>query len=234
MTADHTTVEQASSAAQPRDDLALAQRIAAGDRMAFEALMRQHNRRLFRLARATLRDDAEAEDALQDAYIAAYRSIAQFRGDAALGTWLSRLVLNACLARMRRAARRDNVIPITSGVQDLDADTIMNADAERPDEAAARTEMRRLIERKIDALPETFRVVFVLRSVEEMTVAETAECLGIPDATVRSRHFRAKSLLREALAQEIDLAERDVFEFGGAHCDRIVASVLAEIGSSTS
>lgn len=211
------------------DDRALAQRIAAGDRVAFEHLMRQHNRRLYRLARATLRDDTEAEDALQDAYIAAFRSIAQFRGEAALRTWLSRLVLNECFARMRRAARRDNVIPMSSGAHEPDIDTIMTRDAERPDEAASRSEMRRLIERKIDALPESFRIVFVLRSIEEMSVEETAECLGIPEATVRSRHFRAKSLLREALAQEIDLAERDVFEFGGAHCDRVVASVLAHL-----
>ena len=98
-----------ASATADDDDRALVQRIVAGDRRAFERLMRRHNRRLYRLARATLRDDAEAEDALQDAYVAAYRSIAQFRGDAALGTWLSRLVLNECFARLRRTARRENV-----------------------------------------------------------------------------------------------------------------------------
>ncbi len=90
--------------------------------------------------------------------------------------------------------------------------------------------MRALLERKLDGLPESFRVVFVLRSVEELSVEETAAWLGIPEATVRSRHFRAKSLLREALAKEIDLAERDLFEFGGAHCDRVVAAVMRRLG----
>jgi len=214
------------------DDHALAQRIVAGDRRAFERLMRRYNRRLYRLARATLRDDSEAEDALQDAYVAAFRSIAQFRGEAALGTWLSRLVLNECFARLRRSARRENVIPMVAVPSHMDIDAMIEHDAERPEDAAERSEMRRLLERKIDELPETFRTVFVLRSVEEMSVEETAECLGIPEATVRTRHFRAKSLLRAALAQEIDLAERDVFEFAGVLCDRTVAAVLARVAES--
>lgn len=191
--------------------------------------MRLYNRRLYRLARATMREDAEAEDALQEAYLTAYRSIAQFRGEAALGTWLSRLVLNECLGRLRRSARRQNVIPMIGTHHEIDLDAMIKHDAETPDQAAARTEMRQLLERKIDELPESFRIVFVLRSVEEMSVEETAQCLAIPEATVRSRHFRAKSLLREALAHELDLAERDVFEFGGAHCDRIVAAVMARV-----
>jgi RNA polymerase sigma-70 factor (ECF subfamily) len=101
--------------------------------------------------------------------------------------------------------------------------------ADTPDAAAMRAEMRALIERKLDALPADFRVVFVLRSVEELTVEEVAQALGIPEATVRSRHFRARSMLRESMAQEIDLAERDLFEFGGDHCDRVVAGVLAHL-----
>ena len=104
--------------------------------------------------------------------------------------------------------------------------------AESPDAALVRTQMRQLLERKLDALPEAFRSVFVLRAVEELSVEETAQSLGIPEATVRSRHFRARSLLREALAQEIDLAERDLYEFGGAHCDRVVAAVMARIAGA--
>ena len=99
--------------------------------------------------------------------------------------------------------------------------------------AADRAQMRAILERRIDALPEAFRAVFVLRSVEELTVEETAECLGIPAETVRSRHFRAKSLLREALAREVDIAERSVWEFAGARCDGIVARVLARIAAGT-
>lgn len=209
--------------------MASVESIGTGDRAAFEQLMRQYNRRLYRLARATLRDDAEAEDALQDAYLAAYRSIHQFRGDSALSTWLSRLVLNECFGRLRRGARRQKVIPMVSPTQEMDA--VAEPDTDAPDRLLARAQIRTLLERKLDDLPEAFRLVFVLRSVEELSVEETAHTLGIPEATVRSRYFRAKGLLREALAQEIDLAERDVFEFGGQHCDRVVARVLAKLDS---
>jgi RNA polymerase sigma-70 factor (ECF subfamily) len=211
------------------DDLAIAQRIAAGERAAFVLLMRKFNRRLYRLARAVLRDDAEAEDALQEAYLSAYRSIGRFRGESALSTWLSRLVLNECFARRRRHARRQNVIPMVHAMSHLDYEQAGDDSAQAPDLALGRAQMRALLERKLDELPEAFRTVFVLRSVEELTVEETAQCLGIPENTVRTRHFRAKSLLRESLAQELDVAERNVFDFGGAHCDRIVATVLARL-----
>ncbi|MGF6292160.1 RNA polymerase sigma factor [Paraburkholderia youngii] len=217
------------------DDLGIARRIAAGDRDAFELLMRRHNRRLYRMARATLRNDAEAEDALQDAYLHAYRSISQFRGESQLFTWLSRLVLNECFARLRRSARRQNVIPIVDAPEYIEHDDAMTThDDDAPDRALARSQVRVLLERKLDELPEPFRVVFVLRAIEEMSVEETAQCLSIPEATVRSRHFRARSMLRESLAQALDLAERDAFEFGGAQCDRIVASVLAKISGGAS
>ena len=223
-----TMSESAQTLAE--DDLGLARRIAAGDRGAFELLMRRHNRRLYRMARATLRNDAEAEDALQDAYLHAYRSMSQFRGESQLFTWLSRLVLNECFARLRRSARRQNVIPIVDAPDYVEhADATMTHNDDAPDQALARSQVRALLERKLDELPELFRVVFVLRSIEEMSVEETAQCLNIPEATVRSRHFRARGMLRESLAHAFDLAERDVFEFGGARCNRIVASVLSKI-----
>jgi RNA polymerase sigma factor (sigma-70 family) len=224
-----TMTDTAASLAAADDEASIVRRVTAGDRSAFELLMRRHNRRLYRLARAALRDDAEAEDALQDAYLSAYRSIGQFRGDATLSTWLSRLVLNECLGRLRRNARRQNVIPMVSSNTETEIDAVAARDADRPDKALGRSQMRALLERKLDELPESFRMVFVLRSVEELSVEDAAQCLGIPEATVRSRHFRARSLLRESLAQEIDLAERDLFEFGGAHCDRVIAGVLARL-----
>jgi RNA polymerase sigma-70 factor (ECF subfamily) len=213
------------------DDASLAQRVAARDTAAFELLMRRYNRRLYRLARSMLRDAAEAEDALQDAYLAAYQSIGSFRGDASLGTWLSRVVANQCLARIRKQARRDNIVPIVSagGDPDEEGEPMAIDPIETPDRALVRAELRAVLERKLDELPEAFRTVFVLRCVEELTVEETAQTLNIPEATVRSRHFRARSLLREALAQEIDLAERDVWSFDGERCDRIVAGVLARV-----
>ena len=214
------------------DDAALARRVQAGDTAAFELLMRRHNRRLYRLARSMLRNAADAEDALQDAYLSAYQSIAGYRGDASLATWLSRVVANQCLARLRRQARRDNIVPMVSlGGADDEEVHPMPADTttETPDRALVRAELRAVLERKLDALPEAFRTVFVLRCVEELSVEETARCLDIPEATVRSRHFRARSLLRESLAQDIDVAERDVFSFDGARCDRIVQRVLERL-----
>ncbi len=216
------------------DERSIAGRIAAGDRLAFESLMRRNNRRLYRLARATLRDRTEAEDALQDAYIAAYRSIGQFRGDAALSTWLSRLVLNECLGRMRRNTRRNNVIPIVSTNTPIEPSPMFARESDLPEKELGRTQMRELLERKVDQLPENFRAVFVLRSVEELSVDETAGCLGIPEETVRSRHFRAKAMLRDSLARDLNLAERDLFEFGGPHCDQVVANVLARLESEFS
>jgi RNA polymerase sigma-70 factor (ECF subfamily) len=215
--------------ARSDDDAALVRRVVAGEAAAFEALMRRHNRRLYRLARATLRNDADAEDALQEAYLLAFRKLDRFRGESTLATWLSRLVLNECIGRLRRSARRDNVVPMVAAPADTELDTMAISATEAPDDAAQRGEMRTLLERKLDALPQDFRTVFVLRSVEELSVEETAALLGLPGATVRSRHFRARSLLRESLAQDIDLAERDLFSFGGAHCDRVVARVLARL-----
>ena len=224
-----TSAELTPSATQPDDDVSVVHRVLAGDRMAFALLMRRYNRRLYRVARAIVGNDAEAEDALQEAYINAYRGLRQFRGDSSLATWLSRLVVNECLGRMRRSARRQNVIPMTPSPADHEIEAVPSDEVASPDAAADRAQMKAILERRIDALPESFRAVFVLRSVEELTVEETAECLGIPAETVRSRHFRAKSLLREALAREVDVAERNVWEFAGERCDRIVARVLSRL-----
>lgn len=223
------TPEIASSLPTEEDDIAIAHRVAAGDHVAFAGLMRRYNRRLYRLARAVLKDPAEADDVLQEVYLAAYQSLRQFRGDAALSTWLSRLVLNECSGRLRRHHRRQNVIPMVSSTNRPDVDSVAARDSELPDQAIGRAQLRDLLEHKLDELPEPFRVVFVLRAVEELSVQDTAQILDIPEETVRSRHFRARSLLREALAQEIDLAERDVFEFGGGRCDGLIARVLARL-----
>jgi RNA polymerase sigma-70 factor (ECF subfamily) len=234
MSLDATTYGAAPRDWRRTDDRTLAAAVSAGERDAFVQLMRRYNQRLYRLARATLRDEAEAQDALQDAYLAAYRAIGTFRGDAQLSTWLSRLVLNACLARLRRDGRRHAAAPMVSmSANDGPDHELMDISHEAsPDDALMRAEVRALLERKLDALPEAFRVVFVLRCVEELSVEETAQCLGIPEATVRTRHFRARSLLRESLARELDLAERDIFSFDGERCDRIVAGVLARLGES--
>jgi len=213
-------------------DAELASRIALGDTRAFELIMRRNNRLLYRTARSILRDDAEAEDCLQEAYLQVFRSIAGFRAEAKLSTWLTRIVINQALARLRRDKTRDasvsldNVVDIDGRVDGLEA---THSGPAQPDAAVLREELRGLLERHIDRLPTAFRTVFVLRALEELSVEETAATLGIPDATVRTRFFRARSLLRETLEGEVDAALTDAFAFDGARCDRIVAGVLARL-----
>jgi RNA polymerase sigma-70 factor (ECF subfamily) len=195
------------------------------DLEAFEVLMRQHNRMLFRTARAILRDDAEAEEALQDAYIKAYRALGQFRGESKLSTWLVRITANEALMRLRKRTRTAEIVDLHAVVPE----EVAVKKEDQPENQAARKELRGLLESKIDALPEAFRTVFILRGVEEFSVEETAAALEIPEATVRTRFFRARSLLREALSSEIDLVFDEAFGFAGARCDRVVAYVLARL-----
>lgn len=210
----------------------LVARVAAGEPRAFEVLMRRYNRRLYRAARSILKDDAEAEDAVQEAYWKAYQAMAGFRADAQLSTWLTRIVINESLGRLRRNKRRADVIQST---EDLSMDlkvarmeTTANID-ERPDRLAWRTEIRTLIEHKLDALPDVYRTVFILRAVEGMPAVEVAAALDIPEATVRSRFFRARRIMRDTLSAEIGATTQDAFSFAGHRCDRIVATVLARL-----
>lgn len=213
-------------------DIELVQGICAHAPHAFELLMRRHNQTLYRTARSILRDDTEAEDVVQDAYLLAYRNIDKFRGDAKLSTWLTRIVINEAIARSRKNHRRAEVIRL-NGEAEWHADGTevnMNDNApESPERAAMRSQVRVMLEAKIDQLPDVFRTVFVLRALEEMSVEETATCLDIPEATVRTRFFRARSLLREALSREIDFAFEEAFTFDGERCDRIVAGVLSRL-----
>jgi RNA polymerase sigma-70 factor (ECF subfamily) len=217
-----------------QNDLELARRVVAGDLTAFESIMRRHNRMLYRAARAILRDDAEAEDCLQSAYLLAYQALSGFAGHAKLCTWLARIVINEALGRKRRAARRAVVIPLerAAGAEPpMHAFTAVVAETAGPETEAMRHELGGLIERRVGALPEAFRVVFVLRALEELSVEETAALLDIPEATVRTRYFRARSMLRESLAREVDTALDGAFAFAGTRCDHIVAAVLERLAS---
>lgn len=213
-----------------RADEELATLAARGDDGAFERIMRRHNRLLFRTARSILKTDAEAEDALQEAYLRAWRAISTFRSDARLSTWLVRIVINEALGRLRRRGAEVRLLDSTIDPDDSPVEDVMegNPDA-RPDRAAMRSELRRIMEDRIDELPEAFRTVFMLRAVEEMSVDEVAAALELPEATVRTRFFRARGLLREGLARDVDLEMGDAFSFDGARCDRIVAGVIARL-----
>ena len=230
------TVDTLTAAAPAPDDLEIARRIAAGDAAALEGLMRQCNRKLFRVARSILDDDAEAEDALQEAYVTAYVEMKTFRGASKLTTWVTRIVINEALGRLRKKKRQAEVLAFSPAFSPDGREPAAqeNASMERstaatPEDDASRAELRAVLERKIGELPVAFRTVFMMRELEEMTVEETAECLGIPEATVRTRLFRARALLRESLAREIDVATGDAFAFAGERCDRIVAAVLGRV-----
>ena len=227
--ANQPAAEAVPKPASALDDAALVERIIARDEAAFEALMRRCNLKLFRVARAILKDDAEAKDALQDAYLDAFRHIDRFRGGSRLSTWLTRIVINHALMRLRRHKREGIVVPLMRDGTEADPSEADVADerSESPPAATLRAEIRRALERRIDELPTAFRTVFVMREVEDMTVEETAECLSIPPVTVRTRLFRARALLRDALTRDMDMATVDVFGFAGKRCDRIVAGVLA-------
>ena len=202
---------------------------------AFRALMREHNQALFRTARAILRDDAEAEEAVQEAWMQAYKGLETFRGDSKISTWLIRIVANEALGRLRRKRRTAKVIPMSiddSPDEFARDNTPDETHGAAPEVQALRGEVRRLIETRIDSLPDQFRAVFVLRAVEELSVEETAAALGIPEATVRTRFFRARSLLRESFSREMDLAVENAFQFLGARCDRITAAVMARIANA--
>lgn len=224
-------VSAGTAAPCPASDHQLIERAANGDEAAFEAIMRRHNRLLFRTARSILKADAEAEDAVQEAYLRAWRSLPGFRADARLSTWLVRIVINEALGRLRR--RGADVIPLDDGIDIAASQTepSMEDDPDlRPECIAMRSDLRRLMEACIDRLPEAFRAVFMLRAVEELSVEEVSEALQLPQATVRTRYFRARGLLREALSRDIELATSDAFSFDGARCDRVVAGVLSKLG----
>jgi RNA polymerase sigma-70 factor (ECF subfamily) len=214
-------------------DAEIARRIVSGDRVVLAAMMRRYNQTLFRTARSILKDDAEAEDSVQEAYLLAYHAMAGFRAEARLSTWLVRIVVNEAIGRRRKQKRRADVVWL-SGDREADRETqdienMSEASHGQPERDTLRSQTRRLIEARIDQLPDAFRTVFVLRAVEEMTVEETATALGVPSATVRSRYFRARTLLREALALEVDSCIDSAFGFAGERCDRIVAAVLARL-----
>jgi RNA polymerase sigma-70 factor (ECF subfamily) len=212
----------------------LAVRFRRGDTAAFRTLMQRYNQRLFRMARGVLGDSADAEDAVQEAYVLAFTHIDQFREAASLVTWLSRIVLNEAFRRLRQrkdmTALDDND---DSSGQARIAQVLPFPGAQgpsTPEEDAARAEIRRVLERAIDNLPDMFRVVFVLREIEQMSVEETATCLAIQTDTVKTRLHRARRLLGRSLRQQLSPNLTGVFPFAGERCSRIVTRVLERLG----
>jgi len=200
-------------------------RVRAGETQLFELIMRRHNQRIYRAARAVLRDDGEAEDVMQDAYVRAYAHLHDFEGRARFSTWLTRIAVHEALARLRRGRRLE---PIEAQTQETQS--MPTAPRFSPEQQASDGEMRIVLEKAIDGLSDEFRAVFVLRTIEEMTGAETAECLGIPEETVKTRLFRARARLQETLLAALEPAAPRAYEFHLSRCDRVVAVVLSRLG----
>ncbi|HTM27562.1 MAG TPA: RNA polymerase sigma factor [Vicinamibacterales bacterium] len=212
---------------QGLDDEDIAARVLEGQTALFEVLMRRHNERIYRAARAILRDEDEAEDVMQQAYVNAYANLRQFDRRARFSTWLTRIAVNEALARVRRRGRYEaldeNVLP----AQETPMKTQRPSDPERQ---AFTKELGSLLEAAVDTLPDGNREVFVLRDIEGLSTTETAECLGVSDDVVKTRLSRARAALRRDLFERAGLAASTAFTFQRPRCDRVVAAVLARIG----
>jgi RNA polymerase sigma-70 factor, ECF subfamily len=213
-------------------DAELAAHAAAGDAGAFRLIMERNNGRLYRVARGIVRNDSEAEDVVQESYMRAFSRLATFKGEASLSTWLTRIVLNEALGRLRRRRPTAELEAVDEAVSPGGEVVWFPGAASDtdPERAASRREIAGLLERAIDELPESFRVVFVMRAVEEMSGEETAEALGIPEATVKTRLHRARRLLRDTIQAELGGVLTDAFPFAGRRCARTTEIVLARLG----
>jgi RNA polymerase sigma-70 factor (ECF subfamily) len=198
-------------------------RVLAGDHESFEVLMRRHNQRLFRAARAVLRDEVEAEDVVQDAWVRAFTHLRQFSGRSSVATWLTRIAVHEALARRRRRGRQ---VPLDAHEATLPART------RAPDDEIGARRVLTAVEAAVDALPLPYRTAFILRDVQGLGTAEAAACLDVPEATVKTRLHRARSLLRARLGAAVDVTAADAFAFAGRRCDRVVAAVMARIAES--
>ena len=223
-----TVVRKLDYAELPEDQVVA--RARAGDREAFRAIMTRCNQRLFRVARAVLRDDAEAEDVLQEAYAKAFAAIAGFRGESGVATWLTRIVLNEAHSRLRSRRPTVEVDAIETAQEGAQVLAFPNmARSEDPEADAARGQIRRILEQAVDELPEPFRLVFILREVEELSVEETATHLGLNPETVKTRLHRARKRLREALDARLGDVMVGAYPFLGARCARITEAVLQRL-----
>jgi len=216
------------------DDEALVRLARLRDEPAIRALTQRYNRRLFRLARSILRNDSEAEDVVQEAWVRAFTALDGFRGDAAFSTWLTRIALNEALGRRRR--ERPMLDWETYGDAASEAEIInfpVSAMVSDPERTMARSEIRDVLERSIDELPDAFRAVFVARIVEGMSVEETAELFALKPETVKTRLHRARTLLRDALDRQLGPALTETFPFGGTRCARMTEAIVQKLCRSS-
>jgi RNA polymerase sigma-70 factor (ECF subfamily) len=218
------------TATKLRDDEDLVLQARAHDEAAVRTLTKRYNRRLFRIARSILHDDAEAEDVVQETYVRAFTGLDHFRGDAGFGTWITRIAMNEALGRLRK--RRPTVDWERYGQNRSQSEIIefpVSAASKDPERTMAQGEIRALLEEAIDTLPDPFRIVFVARAVEGMSIEETADLFGLRSLTVKTRLHRARNLLREKLEKQLGPAVTSTFPFDGARCERLTEQVVRRV-----
>jgi RNA polymerase sigma-70 factor (ECF subfamily) len=222
-----TGLNLAAWAGIPDDEVV--ERVRAGETALYEILMRRYNQRLYRIARSILRNDVDAEDVMQEAYVRAYEHLNQFASEAKFSTWLTKIAVYEALGRLRRSGRTEDLDSILDA--DLHFTAKVTSRTRDPERQAYDQELRLVLERAIDALPEIYRLVFVLRTVEGLAVAETAACLDIGAEAVKTRLHRARSLLRKDLQQRAGVVNAEAFPFHLSRCDRVVEAALQRIAS---
>jgi RNA polymerase sigma-70 factor (ECF subfamily) len=217
---------------EPLSDEAVVTRVLAGETGMFEIVMRRHNQRLYRVARAILRNDGEAEDVMQDAYVRAYEHLGQFAGRAKFSTWLTRIAVHEALARQHRGNRFEELESMSE--QQGDPMDRFASIAPNPEQQASNTEIGRLLEEAVEKLPDDYRTVFMLRDVEEMSTTDAADVLDITEENVKVRLHRARVLLRKALYVRAGIERKEVFNFHALRCDRVVKNVFERIQKQSS
>ncbi|WP_417614935.1 RNA polymerase sigma factor [Oceanisphaera sp.] len=214
-------------------DAGLLERARQGDGAAFELIVRRHNRALFRAARGVLDDEHRAQEAVQEAYLSAFKHMESYQGRASLKTWLTRIVVNQAISFKRRQhpeVSLDEKVTFLHGAQSEASQTVTPmADKHTPEMAVSQQEMKHLLEAAIQRLPEMYRSVFMLRAVEGMSVTDSAYCLDLNEAVVKTRLLRAREMLRRDLMRQIEHQASDTFEFAGKRCDAVTAHVMTEL-----
>ena len=209
-------------------DEAVVERVLAGDTALYEVVMRRYNTRLYRVARSILKNDGEAEDVMQDAYVRAFQHLGQFAGRAKFSTWLTRIAVHEALARVHKARRFEDWDDMNENQQNEIGATPLRSN---PESETAAVEMSKILEQAIESLPEVYRAVVMMRDVEDMTTAETAECLSLSEENVKIRLHRAHGMLRKELYANARISAADAFPFHAPRCDRVVANVFARLAA---
>jgi RNA polymerase sigma-70 factor (ECF subfamily) len=204
-------------------------RVRAGETALYEVLMRRYNQRLYRVARAILHNDGEAEDVMQDAYVRAYEHLDQFAARAPFSTWLTRIAVHEALARLRQ---RNRIEPLDDNEHDGDHSMTMTSTPLDPEQSASGAQLRDLLEEAVLGLPDNYRTVIMLRDIEELSTAETAEALDLTEDNVKVRLPRGHGLIRNWLFERLGSHAKEAFPFMGERCDRVVAAVFARLAAS--